>query len=390
MSLNTKTGINYFVNQIRAWPGELKKQKERGCKLIGYTGRFVPEELIYAAEAKPYLLCRGGEPEPPEAVLPYMLRIMNPYTRAQIGNHLLGVDPMIPILDLIIAECSDCHMARLADLLEYFKLPTARLGIPPDWKKSLSYDYYHRGLMRIKETIESLTQNSISNEKLKKTTDSINKIRSLLKKIGELRKQQPPPIGGYDFIRLNHYSFYCELGKQIEKLGEFYEQLKTAKSEFLETTPRLLLAGHGVAVGDYVLAKLIETSGGVIVAEFLDEGMRHCQWEVNTDGDLLKNLADMYFLARIPPSLFQPAWEERLAYMKKLINEYNIDGVVWYQLSFDEVYDMEYSIISREMEGIKVPVLKLESSYEYAREAMGPLITRVEGFIELIRKNKEK
>ena len=58
---------------------ELKKQREKGTKVIGYTGRLVPEELIYAAGAVPYLLCRGGEPEPAEAVLPYMLRFLSPF-----------------------------------------------------------------------------------------------------------------------------------------------------------------------------------------------------------------------------------------------------------------------------------------------------------------------
>jgi len=71
--------------------------------------------------------------------------------------------------------------------------------------------------------------------------------------------------------------------------------------------------------------------------------------------------------------------------MKKLMADFNIDGVIWYQLSFEEIYDMECSIISRAMDEIKMPFLKLESSFEYSRESMGPLITRVESFIESIK-----
>jgi len=51
-------------------------------EMIGYTERFFTEELIYAAGAIPQLICHGGEPEPPEAVLPYLLRFMNPFARA--------------------------------------------------------------------------------------------------------------------------------------------------------------------------------------------------------------------------------------------------------------------------------------------------------------------
>ena len=216
------------------------------------------------------------------------------------------------MLNLIIAECSDCHMARLADLFEYFKLPTARLGVPPDWEKSISFDYYCRQLARLKEKLENLTGNKISDGKLREATESINRIRSLLRKIGELRKQQPPPIGGYDFIQLNHYSFYGGIDDVAEKLDELNKQLKTSKSPFSDRAPRLLLAGRVVSVGDYVLPKLIETLGGVVVTEFLDEGVRQCLWDVRTNGDLMKNIAEIYYLERTPPSIFKPAWEERI------------------------------------------------------------------------------
>jgi benzoyl-CoA reductase/2-hydroxyglutaryl-CoA dehydratase subunit BcrC/BadD/HgdB len=59
--------------------------------------------------------------------------------------------------------------------------------------------------------------------------------------------------------------------------------------------------------------------------------------------------------------------------------------VIWYELSFEEIYDLECSIISKAMAEMNIPLLKLESSYEYAREAMAPLTTRVESFIESIK-----
>jgi benzoyl-CoA reductase/2-hydroxyglutaryl-CoA dehydratase subunit BcrC/BadD/HgdB len=372
----------------RTRPEKLKEQKKKGVKIVGYIGRFIPEEFIYASGALPYLLCRGGQPEPPDAVIPYMLRFMSPYSRSQIGYHLLGIDPVIPMLDLIVVQCSDCHESRLADLFEYFKLPTARLGVPPDWEKSLSRDYYYKGLTQLKKKLEVLTGNKISEEKLKESIESINEVRALLKKINMLRREQPPHLGGYDFIRLNHYSFYCDLKMLTGKLKDLYKELQKVKSPFSREAPRILLAGHVVGVGDYVVPKLIEDSGGVIAAEFLDEGMRHCAWNVKMNGDLMRNLGGTYYLGRTPPSIFQPGWEERVEIMKKLIKDFNIDGVIWYELSFEEIYDLECSIISKAMAEMRVPFLKLESSYEYSREAIGPLATRVESFIESVRQRR--
>jgi benzoyl-CoA reductase/2-hydroxyglutaryl-CoA dehydratase subunit BcrC/BadD/HgdB len=367
----------------------LKKEKEKGTKIIGYTGRFVPEELILAAGALPYLLCKGGEPEPPEAVLPYALRYLSPFARAQIGYHLLSVDPVMPLLDLIIAQCGDCHMERVADLLEYFGLPTDRLGVPSDWEKGISAQYYYRGLTRVKEKLEDITENEISHERLGESIRAVNRVRGLLEAISSLRKEQPPPIGGYDFIRINHYSFYCGLDELTDKLEALCAALKQAPKSFSEGAPRILLAGHVIGIGDYVVPKLIEDLGGVIVREFLDEGLRGYGYTVKDEGDLLANLGKTYYLERTPPSIFQPAWGKRVESVKSLIKEFSVDGVIWYQLSFEEVYNMESSILAKSMEEMDIPFLKLESSYEYSREAMGPLITRVETFIESIKTKKE-
>jgi len=372
----------------RTAPERFKKQKEKGLKLIGYTGWFIPEELIYASGAIPYLMCRGGDADAPETVLPYMLRCMNPFSRAQIGYHLAGVDPILPMVDLVIAQCDDCHMSRLADLLEYFQFPTQKIGIPADWEKSISSEYYYTGLDRLKDRLESLTANEVSNKKLKESIDALNGVRDSLRKISLLRKEQRPPIGGYEFFRLNHFSFYCPLNDLDKRLNDVYEELRERKSPFSEGAPRMLFAGHVVAVGDYVIPKLIEDSGGVIVAESFDEGIRQYLWNVKTDGDLMRNLGEMYYYERTPPSIFQPAWKKRLEFMKKVIEDLNIDAVVWYQLMNDEIYDMECSFLAKSMEEIKMPFLKLESSYEYSRESMGPLTTRIESFIESTKQKR--
>jgi len=49
---------------------------------------------------------------------------------------------------------------------------------------------------------------------------------------------------------------------------------------------------------------------------------------------------------------------------------------------------MEYSCLAKWMKEIKVPILKLESSYEYSREAMGPLTTRIESYVESLKGGK--
>lgn len=380
--------IREFGDLSKKRPVHIKRAKEEGKKVVEYIGNFIPEELIYASGAKPYLMCRGGEPEPPDTVLEHMLRFMNPLARSMAGYHFMGLDPVTPMADLIAINQTECHIGRISELLEFKGLPVYKVGVPPDWKKDFAAEYYYKALEKFKTKLEVLTGNTITDENLKKHIDYTNTINEKLRKIDELRKQDNPAIGGYEFIHLNHYSFFVEPETAIEKLEQIYEKAKDAPGAFADNAPRILLAGHAVAVGDYVVPKMIEEAGALIAADMLDDGMRWYQWDVDTEGDLLRNIWKAKYLDKPPINIFQPAWKERFEYIKQLIEEYRIDAVIWYQLSFDEIYDMECTCISKWLNEMKMPFLKLESSYEYSREAMGPLSTRIESFVESVKGGK--
>ena len=145
-----------------------------------------------------------------------------------------------------------------------------------------------------------------------------------------------------------------------------------------------------MAIGDYVVPRLIEENGGVIVAEMLGEGIRHYADSVATEGDLMNNLASTYYLKRTPPSQFQPSWRKRAETVRQMVKDYTIDGVILYEMSFEEIHNMEVPIIAKAMEEIKTPFLRLESSYEYSREALGPIATRIESFIESTKQQRSR
>jgi len=64
---------------------DLRKAKDEGRKLIGYTpGGYFPEELALACGAIPVGLLRGGEHEPVLMAGAYMPRWLDTFARAQI------------------------------------------------------------------------------------------------------------------------------------------------------------------------------------------------------------------------------------------------------------------------------------------------------------------
>lgn len=383
-----KTFIKEFATKANERMVELLTEKEEnGTKIIEHSGSFCPEELIYAAGANSYLLCKGGDPDPAEAVLEYLLRVMNPYVRTMAGSYMQGNDLITENADLVVMQQIDCQIGRVSELMEYLGLPVYKIGVPSDWKKELSYKYYHNQLLKFKTKLEEITGNVIDDAALIKQVEMQNEINNLLRQIDELRKMDNPPITGSDFIKLNHYTYLVAPEVAIEYLTKALEIAKASEGAYVSEKPvRLLLAGHVVAIGDYLVPQIFEEYDGAIVCEMMDEGIRHFRHDVKTEGDMMENIATRYFYDKLPPDIFQPAYRDRFDILKQMLVDYDCDGVVWYQLVFDEIYDMEAACFNNWLREMNVPFLKLESSYEYSREAMGPLKTRIESFVKSIRR----
>ena len=378
------SNLQEFQKLANNRPVELKQAKGDGKKIIEFIGQHVPEEMIYAAGAEPYIMLKGGEPEPPDAVLEDMLRFMNPYARAIAGYIMMGLDPVTPFADIIIAQQADNHIGRISELLEFHGQALYKVGVPVENGKEFAQQYYLKSLQKLKTKLEEITGNKITDTALKEALEKSNEINALLRKFDDLRKEDAPKISGYDFIRLCHYSMKTKPDVAIEYLNKIYDDV--SKSDGIKTDgPRILLAGHIVAAGDYVAPKLIEEAGAKIVADMFDEGLRWYKWDVPTEGDLLSNIMQARYVEKTPFTVFQPSWKRRFADMKAIIDEYKVDAVIWYQLAFDEIYDMEQTVLAKWLGELGVPVLKLESSYEYSREAMGPLQTRIESFVEAVK-----
>ncbi len=369
-------------------PLEIVKDKKEGKKVVEYFGDFIPEQWIVAAGMDPFLICKGGDPQPPEATLDYMLRFMNPLAATMAGSYLMNLDPVMPIADCVAIQQSDCHYGRMSEILEYKGVPVYKVGVPADNVVGISQQYYRNELKQFRTKLEEIAGHPISDDAIRANYAKTNKINELLRKIDELRKKDNPPITFSDFIKLSHYSYRLSYDESIAALEKIYDELKDAPGAHKEGAPRILIMGRAVALGDYMVPSIIEAAGGEIVSEFLDEAIRPFRCDISTEGDVIEAYASAIYDKKVPITIFQPAWDTRFEHLEELIKEYKIDGILWYQLSFDEIYDMEFTVLRAKLAKMGMPVMKLESSYEYSREAMAPLTTRLESFVESIKEAK--
>lgn len=364
---------------------ELARMKGEGHKIIGYTpGGFMPEELLYACGAMPVPvgLIRGGEHEPVLVAGAYLPRWLDTFCRAQIGYKILKEEALYDLIDLLVVPVTDNNNRAIADCWNFYTdTEVFRFGVPHT-KTDNGFHYYLDGINLLKEKLETLTGTQITESKLREAINLFNRERELLNKISLMRKLERPPLSGRHFAELNHASFLADKNLMVEVLQSLSAELKQRESP-VSKGPRILLTGSTLAFGDYKIYDLIEDAGGTVVIEEFAEGIRHFSEVVHPNGDLMEQLADRYFRRRVPPAWFRPG-RERLDYLVKLAKDFNVNGVIWYQLMYRDSYDIEsyyFPDILRRETGLSM--LKVESDYDASE--IGPFRTRVETFIETIK-----
>ena len=364
---------------------ELAKMKGEGHRIIGYTpGGYLPEELLYACGAMPVPvgLIRGGEHEPVLVAGAYLPRWLDTFCRAQIGYKVLREEALYDLIDLLVVPITDNNIRAIADCWNFYTdTEVFRFGVPHS-KTDNGFRYYLEGINLLKEKLEQLTGTKITESKIRKAVNLCNRERELLNEISLMRKLKRPPLTGRDFIELNHASFLADKKVMVEVLESLCAELKQKEAP-IPRGPRILLTGSTLAYGDYKIYDLIEAAGATVVIEEFAEGIRHFSEAVHLNGDLMEALADRYFKRRIPPAWFRPS-RERLDYLVMLAKDFNVDGVIWYQLMYRDSYDIEsyyFPDILRRETGLSM--LKIESDYDASE--IGPFRTRVETFIETIK-----
>lgn len=378
--------MEQISSHLRDRTAQLRRLKEKGVKIAGYfVGDYVPEELIYASGAVPICLCHGGNPMPANAALSVTTRFLCPFARAQYGERLLGEQAYYQLIDMLVVPITCQHLRRAGDLWEYFTdVKVFRLGIPHEYDSQDGLNYYLDMLRGLKSSLEEFTGKPITDEKIREAIDLYNQMRGLFKEISLTREEPDPAISTLDFIKLNHASLYADPRFMVDALDSLYQEMRDKQRESaVPDAPRLLLVSPNIAFGDYKILELVNEAGGMIVAEEVCEGVRFYWGNVASNGDLVEALAKRYLRERLPCAFMRNSARRRLEFIAGLAKEFNVAGIIWYQLLYCDTYDIESYFFIQEMEKLGLPVLKLESDYDILDR--GPLRTRIETFIETLK-----
>jgi benzoyl-CoA reductase/2-hydroxyglutaryl-CoA dehydratase subunit BcrC/BadD/HgdB len=274
-------------------------------------------------------------------------------------------------------------LKKVAELWEYQgDLEIFKLGIPHRCMHEFEVEYFTDRLKALKDRLQILTGNSISDKGINEAIAQYNTIRRLFRQISLQRRNAGVPITSQDFIKLNHLSFYTNPALTIELLEEVFRYINKLPPEKISNAPRLLITGPNVCKGDYKLLELIEEMGGNVVIEEIFEGIRDYWQDIPEGKDPFKSLAEGYLVNRIPPAFMRDTAKKRLDRILKLTSEFNVAGVVWYELMYCETYDAESFYLAQKLKEHNIPLLILES--DYSKADIGQLRTRLQAFMEML------
>jgi len=146
----------------------------------------------------------------------------------------------------------------------------------------------------------------------------------------------------------------------------------------------LMLSGCPMAVPNWKLPYVIESSGAVVVGEESCIGTRNTRDLVVENGadleGLLDALVDRYL--QIDCACFTPN-QERLDHIVDMARDLKAQGVIHYGLSFCQPYTMEAFKVEKALKTANIPMLAIET--DYSMEDVEQLKTRVEAFVEMVR-----
>jgi benzoyl-CoA reductase/2-hydroxyglutaryl-CoA dehydratase subunit BcrC/BadD/HgdB len=386
---NRPQGMEYFnfvVSQVHGLRiKELLDAQAEGRKVIGSFCVFVPEEIVLAVDGVLVGLCSGAD-FALEEVEKYLPRNTCALIKSALGFKLGQVCPYLESADLIVGE-NTCDgkkkayetLGQLAPKVYVMDLPQMKT----DQGRALLKSEYQRFFTKMEE----LSGRKITPASLKKGIQTVNAKRQALARLNALRAQDPAPISGLDALLIHQVSFYDNPIRFTDAVNRICDELEQRVAQTQGVVPqgakRVLLSGCPMAVPNWKVPWILETSGAVIVGEESCVGERGLRNVVDDSAEgvegLLDAIVDRYF--DIDCAVFTPN-PDRPRHVREMAAAYRAQGVIHYSLQFCQPYQMEAIPMERGLKDDGIPTLRLET--DYGAEDAGQLKTRIEAFLEML------
>ncbi len=359
---------------------KIKEAKDEGQKVVGIYCTYCPQEMILAAGAIPVSLC--GTSETPiadaETVLP---RNLCPLIKSSYGFAVTDTCPFFHFSDLIIGETTCDGKKKMFEIMQEIK-PVYVMQLPHLHQLDAALELWIKELRRLRSTLEEELDVEISDEKLWDAIRKVNHETMAVKVICDLNKKNPPVLNGLDLLTVTwSRNFSSDKEELFTMLNELQQGLATnQESEANANKPRVLLTGCPVGLGSEKVIRLVEESGGLIVAMENCSGYKTLELQSDTElDDPIIALAQKYM--EIPCSCMSPN-PYRFELLERMLEEFQVDAVVDLTWQACHTYNIEAFTVGNLVRDKGLPYLHLES--DYSSSDLETLKVRIEALLEMV------
>lgn len=359
----------------------IKELKDKGVPVIGSYCTYFPQELVMAMGATSVSLCSMSDETVPEGEkeLP---KNLCPLIKSSYGFAKTDKCPFFYFSDLVVGETTCDGKKKMYEYMAEFK-PVHVMELPNSQTED-GLQLWKNEIIRFKEKLEHEFNVEITEEKIREAIKLNNQVRKSLKKLYGVMRNDPVPIYGYDLFKVLYGSTFKfdraaipgEVDTLVEKINSEY-----AAGKALDKRPRILITGCPIGGATEKVIRAIEDNGGVVVTYENCNGAKSIDKLVDEDDpDVYHALAKRYL--DIGCSVMTPN-PNRLDLLDRLIDEFQVDGVVEVVLQACHTYSIETLRIRRFVNEKKgKPYISVETDFSMAD--MGQLTTRLTAFLEML------
>lgn len=350
--------------------------KEQGGKVVGCFYHYVPEEIITAAGLLSYRIRATGSTGT-ELSESCFTQINCSFVRHLFDSAVRGEQGF---LDGVVTVNNCDHIRRLFDNWKSkIKTPYMHFLVFPKKSGNEQVEVYRKELASLRTSLEEYFDVRITDERLWAAIKLHNETRRLQRKLYDLRKSDTPPITGAETLATMVAGTAMPREQYNSLLAQVLKDCAHTEGHSNHTSRIMLVGGE---IDNPRLIEAIESQGGLVVADSLGYGSRSIRNDVNTEGDPLTALAHYQLVDRPPDPRVYGTSFARNDYVKKIAQDFNVDGVISVRLPQCDHWGLEQVNLSKYLRQNRIPHLALET--EYILGSVGQLKTRVQAFLESI------
>lgn len=359
----------------------VKQLKDQGIPVVGSYCTYFPQEIAMAMGAATVSLCSTLDETIAEAEkdLP---KNLCPLIKSSYGFAKTDKCPFFYFSDVVVGETTCDGKKKMYELMSEFK-DTFVMELPNSQSED-SLKLWKKEIIRFKEYLEKKFDVEITEEQIREAVKVNNEARRSLKKLYEVMRHDPAPISGYDLFKVLYGSTFKFDRKQIPgEVNALVDKIEKeyAEGKMQEKKPRILITGCPIGGATEKVIRAVEDNGGIVVT------YENCSGAKSIDKLVDENNPDVYdAIARrylnIGCSVMTPN-PNRFELLGRLIDEYQVDGVVEMTLQACHTYNVETLSVRRFVNEEKhIPYINVETDYSQAD--IGQLNTRITAFIEML------